>query len=481
MSNRSSDGVYVAGPELYLALKLGATITIVNAVKGKPLELADKSKSHAFRSVVKGFINDRNVAKSVFGEKSVADVLIKMALACIYGKGAQGILEKKTWNAFTENMEAIGGSDITSPVHACITTSGVRACLLAALNQLDELGYTVYSVTTDGFISDAPFDVVQRLNLYDFANLFMRTRMEITGDPSMWQMKHAQKALLNFTTRGNVALNDDSHPVLVDGVPYAGVNAHNNFKTGLPLDSAEDRLALTKTVLSRTGRCYCADKRFASFKEVARRKERKDFYVDEVEKHLSMDFDLKRKPVLASFETIYPLVDGVQYEIANFSTVAYETVAEYMLYKGIGVNLGRNGCLCTLKDWKRFFLKLDDACQCDGSVVKKINNRQTRHVSDMEWSRIMSVVMGHRLGKWSIPFLAEKHPIKEKLDFINSFNDSCRIFSESNWKDCRKASRASQMLPIQHISDLLKSMGAVMLKEEKTMNVVLDAVVSVSA
>ena len=470
VGSRDSEGVYAAGPELYLALKLGATITVVNAVKGIPRKNDDGSFSHSFRSVAKEFVNDRNIAKSVFGEKSLAEMLIKEALNCIYGKDAQGILEKKSWNAFTEQMDLIGGSDITSPVHASVITSGVRACLLAALNELSGLGYKVYSVTTDGFISDAPFDVVQRLNLYDFSEVFTRTRFDLTGDPSMWQMKHSQTSLLNFCTRGNTALNDDSNPVLVDGTPFAGVNAHNGFKTGEELDSAEDRLSMVKTVLSRTGRCHCVDRQFATFREVARREDRKDFYVEEHDRYISMDFDLKRKPVPESFETVYPLVDGTNYEIANFSTRPYENVDEFLRYKSVGENLIRNGCLRTKNDWERFFLKLN------GKPTNIRNSHQTRHVSDISWSRIMTVVMGHRLGRWTIPFLAEKgHTLSEKLDFINSFNRSGRTFTETNWKDCRKASRASQMLPVHVVSELLRSMGVVLTVDDKTLDVVVSA------
>lgn len=462
LGTRESDGVYAAGPELYLALKLGATITIVNAVKGIPRVNTDGSMSHAFRSVAKKFVRDRDIAKRVFGEKSLADTLLKLAFNCIYGKAAQGILEKNSWNAFTEQMEQVGGSDITSPVHASVVTSGVRACLLAAINQLTDMGYRVYSATTDGLISDAPFDVVQRLDLHGFASVFMRTRMDLTGDPSMWQMKHAQTSLLNFTTRGNVGLNDNNHPVVVDGTPYVGVNAHNNYKTGEIVDSAADRLALVKTVLSRTGRCLCSDRRFTTFREVARRVDRKDFYVDEVESHISMDFDLKRKPVQSSFETMYPVVDGVRYEIANFSTIPYETIEEYMRYKNIGINQARNGCLCTRRDWERFYLKLDGRGVDDTS--KRVNRRKTQHVSDVEWSRIMTVVRGHREKKWCIPFLDDKQKsVKEKLLYINSFNKSARIFKEDNWKDCRKPGRTSQMLPLHMVSGLLSDMGAVFL------------------
>ena len=75
------------------------------------------------------------------------------------------------------------------------------------------------------------------------------------------------------------------------------------------------------------------------------------------------------------------------------------------------------------------------------------------------------------------PFICY-HPgetLSEKLDFINSFNRSGRTFTETNWKDCRKASRASQMLPVHVVSELLRSMGVVLTVDDKTLDVVVSA------
>lgn len=452
------DGVYASGPEIYLALKLGAEVTAVRAVQGLYRLDENGFPSHSLQAVVKGFVNDRNLAKKAFGEGSLAEILIKEAMNCVYGKVSQGIKEKKSWNAYSDYMEKIGGSEITSPVHASIITSGVRACLLATMNQLNDKGYRVFSVTTDGFISSAPFDVVKNLDLYGFRNLFESARMEMTGNPEMWQIKHAEKALLNFTTRGNVALNTiEKDPIIIDGVKYGGVCAHNSYVTGIQSDTYEDRLALTKVVLSRTGRCRCNTKSFASFRDVARWDNRKDFFVDTIERNISMDFDLKRKPIFDSFQTVYPVVDGVQYEIANFTTEPYQTIDEFKKYKEAGLSHIKRGCLLTQNDWDTFLLKVV------GKEEKKaVNARQTRHISDIEWSRIVTLVMGHRLGYWSIPYLASKsYSLQEKLAFINSLNKSKKVFDLNNWKNSRKVERVAQMLPFHMIADLLLEADAI--------------------
>ena len=457
-SYENSDGVYACGPEIYLALCLGAEVTAARAVKGKYLLNKDNSVSYSLRAVVKDFINDRNLAKKVFGEGSLPEILMKTAVNSLYGKTAQDIIEKETWDAYRQQMVNIGGSAMTSPAHASIITAGVRACLLAAMNELHSLGYKVYSVTTDGFISDAPERVVTGLGLYGFRSLFETARYALTGNPSMWQLKHAQEKLLNFTTRGNVALNTKDNPVIVSGKAYAGVCAHNSFVTGYMPDSYEDRLYLMKTVLSRTGRCECFNKSFTRFKDVSCPVNRKDFSVTEQKRRISMDYDMKRKPVVYTMTDVYPVLNGNVYEIANFDTEPYETVEEFLKYKKRATSCAASGCLRTVNDWNKYFVLLEKR-----SVDRKSGQRK-RNLSDMEWSRIITLVMGYRFGLWDIPSLSTKNlSLKEKIDFINTLNKSGKKFTKSDWKNCRRPERKSQMLDRKYIVDLLEECCAVII------------------
>lgn len=456
-SYENSDGVYACGPEIYLALCLGAEVTAVRAVKGKYRLNKDNTVSYSLRAVVKDFINDRNLAKKVFGEDSLPETLLKTAVNSLYGKTAQDIIEKETWDAYRQQMVNIGGSAMTSPAHASIITAGVRACLLAAMNELNTLGYRVFSVTTDGFISDAPETVIKNLGLYGFRTLFETARFALTGDPSMWQLKHAQNGLLNFTTRGNVALNTKEDPVIVSGKAYAGVCAHNSFVTGYTPESYDDRLSLTQAVLSRTGRCECTNKSFAGFKEVSSPTNRKDFTVTNKKRKICMDFDVKRKPVVDTMTGVYPVLEGNTYEIANFETAPYESVDEFLSYKKTAISCAASGCLRTVNDWNKFYVLLENR-----STGK--SGQRKRSISDMEWSRIISLVMGYRFGFWDIPYLSDKNRcLNEKISFINGLNKSGKRFNKSDWKNCRRPERKSQMLDKKYIMDLLEESGAVII------------------
>ena len=143
---------------------------------------------------------------------------LKICANSRYGKIAQNIKNKSSWNAYCEKMEKIGASALTSPVHACLITAGVRAILRATMNQLSDLGYKCYSVTTDGFISDAPFEVVENLDLYGFRDIFGEARKRLIGSSKIWEEKHTQSSFLNFSTRGNISQDKN------------GVCAHNGFR-----------------------------------------------------------------------------------------------------------------------------------------------------------------------------------------------------------------------------------------------------------
>lgn len=446
---RDGKGVYASAPELYLALKLGAEIHVNRLFIGNIKTTSDGKPSHCLSAVVKQFVLDRDLAKKLYGKGSVPDLLVKLALVSLYGKTAQDVIDKSTWSAWRSAMVDIGGSAITSPVHACLTTAGVRAVLLATMNQLSDLGYDVFSVTTDGFISNVPEDVLNSLDLFGFSALMQSARTFLVGNPQVWEIKHEQDDLVNLTTRGNASLNDGvgrSHP---------GVLAHNSFVTGEVKNSLADRVAFVTAVLDRMGRVKCVGTSFALFKDMAARgiENRIDFCTTEQERALSMDFDLKRKPIESSFYTAYPVVQGVQKEIACFDTEPYDTISDYERYKKVG-----RGCtvLRTCADWSVFF--------------NRVAGSSSPLVTDVDWSKLVSAVMACRLkvplnflggASVSIPVLdSSRVSVSAKILWLSGFNASKKKFTVSTWKNCRRQDRVSQMLPEALYKDLLLDMLA---------------------
>lgn len=454
------DGVYAAGPYIYLALMLGAKVWCERGYFLNTLYRDNYSKeSRSLAAAIKQLVVDRDAAKKICGKGSLEELILKVMVNAIYGKNAQNVVDKTTWSAFHDCMESLGCSAITNPISATMTTSIVQCLLIAAQNQLHELGYFACSVTTDGFISDCPLEVLESLDLYGFKRFVEMARIYLSDDPKLWERKHAQDDLINFTTRGNVSLhwyakdafgapicdsNGDiiGNPMMINGKSYEGVCAHNSTKSGFISDCYDDRLWLMKQVLSRTGTVDWVNQKWTPTKDLVHGK---TFIVTDTTVHTRMDYDLKRKPDRKSFYTDYPVVDGVEYEIAHFDTVPYENVDEFRTYRK---KRDLMKVLRTMADWDKFFAKVD----ADGSGVYI--------TADKDWTVLLSCIIGYRAGRWDIPALsAPGMTVKEKCEWINSHNDSPnKSFKESDWKNCRRPERQVNMLPMSMIQKKLEEL-----------------------
>ena len=440
-SSDGIDGVYACGPELFLALKLGAKVYVDRGYILNSIITLDTGKiSYSLQTAVKQLVEDRNNAKANCGKGSIEELILKIMVNSGYGKNAQNVIQKTSWTAYSNSMEDLGCSSITNPVSACMTTSIVRAELLAAQNQCDSLGYITCSVTTDGFISDVPENTLKSLDLFGLRPFLEQARLFLTSgkDAEIWEIKHCQNDLINFTTRGNVSLHCKKNPMLFNGKEYEGVCAHNSTKSGYPSDSYEDRLWLMTQVLKRTGTVDYQNSEWTSFKELV---QGKDFVVKKTTKHIRMDFDMKRKPDRDSFYTSTVTIEGETYQIANFTTVPFRTIAEFKEYRQRKATVS---CLRTMDDWNMFWFKTD---------AKSTNAK----VKNIDWAILNSCIMGHRAGFWTIPKLDELQG-SERDAWINSHNTSTKIWKPNDWKNAGRNSRQANMLPREMLEEKLQEL-----------------------
>ncbi|GEB21966.1 hypothetical protein [Brevibacterium aurantiacum] len=433
---RTSEGVagtWVCGPELWLTL--GAEVHCQIGYLGRELR-QDGEPSLSLRHGVKHLIDDRNAAKALFGKGSLEEQTLKTGVNSIYGKTAQDVAEQRSWDARAQEMDNVGGSAVSSPYHAAMTTSLVRAQLLATMNQLVERGGHVYSVTTDGFITDFTVDEVAALDLYGLDEVLSESRSALTGDPGIWEAKHAQNDLVNFTTRGNVSLD------------LGGVCAHNGLKApkGIVPDSIEDRELLLVSVVTREGRVPNGYTSFPSFQELSRTEDRKDFIPSRVERSVSLDYDLKRKPVMSSMNPeMVPLPDGSTEEMATFTTEPWERVEDCLRARQIAREMAQTGCLRTIAEWRDWDLKY--------------THGKGRRLVTPQRTVLMSIVMAHRQGVVVIPTLADRSlSIAERLAWLDEWG--LGTVSRGDWDNARRPERASQMLPIDVLDPYLARMAS---------------------
>lgn len=408
----SSRGVWATGPEVWLALTLGASVTCQIGHFAR-VRMDGEEPSRLLRGAYKQLLDDRARAKHEFGSKSFEQGVLKLMSNSPYGKLAQGVLGQRGWDAWAQERDDVGGSAITSPYHATMTTSLVRAVLMATLNQLHDLGYSTPSCTTDGFITNAPLDVVDGLDLFGLAELWRDSREALTGSRRMWERKHHQCDLLNITTRANFSRE-----------PH-GVLAHGGYKLpeGIEEDSQEDRDLMWRLMVTRESALTVTMKVFQSVPELTRNENRLDFGPKVVTRQLTIEFDRKRRPVREGMTAHLIEVDGRVYEVAHVHTVPWENVEEAMLGRSVDKGLKyrddefgdyvwkRSPVRRTRAQWEDYFDRLDVVLDEDGQIAEA---ERLDRISK-------GIVIAQRQGVIDIPWLSSTLPLDERLDAFEAF------------------------------------------------------------
>lgn len=426
--------VYMAGPDMYLALRLGAKINVFRGFTCQML-LKDGKPSQCLAHAVSTLVQDRMRAKIEYRDNPLIEKSLKTMVNSCYGKTAQNVSPKTRYNARIMDREDAEPSTVTSPYHATYTTALVRCMLIGCINQLQDMGYRVYSVTTDGFITNAPTDVIRSLDAYGFAQIFQNGRYilnqtrESCEANQVWEPKHYNNVFLNITTRGNVAVNDE------------GVLAHNSYVTGEVKDSRADRDAYIIAVLSREGRLRCPTKVWTEFSEIVERKH--DFHVTETIRQLSMNFDYKRCPVLESAvdtHVHYDSMDGHYHAdtvIAEFDTRPFNNIEEFLNYR---TTMQHEDCVKTTSDLRR--VKVKSTTKTRGYIGKNLDRKI-----------LLSILMGYRSGIYQIPAL-DGLKQSQVISEVNSWGIS--QITVNDWKNCSRKKRQENMLDPDIIDETLQ-------------------------
>lgn len=437
---RHGRNVYMCGPDMYLAMKLGAKITICRGFTCEIL-MRNGAESKCLCDAVKTLVRDRAKAKIEFKDFDLIEKCLKTMVNSCYGKVAQNVSPKTRYSARKLGRVDSEPSAVTSPYHAAYITALVRCMLIACINQLVCNGYNVYSVTTDGFITNAPEDVVRSLDAFGFTDVFQEARYALNDtcddipDNHVWEPKHTNDALLNITTRGNVATN------------AGGVLAHNSYTTGEEKDSPADRDKFITDVLTRTGRLECSTTVWSQFSDIVEKKH--GFNVTESERHLSMNFDYKRCPVTESAIDVsvhYEQINGkgcVDTTIANFNTRPFNDVEEFLNYRTVMEN---EDCVKVCADLDRV-------------KVKAITKTSNCYIGkDLNRAILISILRGYRAGIYDIPAL---NGLKQAtaVKIINSWDIS--PITINDWKNCSRSSRQSKLLPRDIVDEMLHRILAI--------------------
>lgn len=307
-TSEGTSGNYVTLPEAVLALRLGARIHAIRFVIPAVYE-----RDGVLLAAYKGLIEQRARDAKTYGKKSPQELGDKLMNNAGYGKHGQDVSPKTVRSLRSLEMEDRGTSQVTNPVVAAMSTALPRVLLLAAANQLHSLGYHVYSETTDGFISDAPADVLAALDLFGFADRmrYVRAYYSDGTDAKIWEIKHTQHRLLNQTTRLNI------------GFEEGGVLARGGFKGYKPLPgekdvSGERREQFAHDVVTRDAPLGYVSRDWVSPADMLDYDE--DMHVYEGRHAANPNFDMKRSPDLDTMHDIEFACAGDVVRVANYET-----------------------------------------------------------------------------------------------------------------------------------------------------------------
>lgn len=297
-----------AAPELFLAQRLGAKLRFRRGV------LVPTSRDNrVFQDFIKTSIQER----SQHPKGSFDNLFWKEVGNSTYGKTAQGLREKRVYDLHDDDMKALPPSKITQPYFASFITSYTRAVLGEILNGFSP-NVQVFSVTTDGFLSDASDEEIAKATSGELFQSFADARRQLDQNSEPLEVKHTVRQPVGWRTRGCATL-----------IPGEGKNGivlqKGGIKTNPFNDPAEENRETVRLFLNRKPDDKIHYKSGVGIKDMLRNDT--DFVFRSVTKRLSMEFDWKRTPVNEREVSIK--VEGKQYYHLSFDTKPIANVSAF--------------------------------------------------------------------------------------------------------------------------------------------------------
>jgi hypothetical protein len=209
-------------------------------------------------------------------------------------------------------------SPITQPFFASFITSYTRAVLGEILNSFPKR-VSVFSVTTDGFLSTATKQDIVRASRNPLYKSFRKARKSLVNDDEALEAKHRIKQPIGWRTRGSATLkkgegNNDNIVLQKGGI-----------KTYFLFDDEQENSYIVDLFLNRTPDQKIDYTVGVGLKDMVRYGA--DFVDRSVTKRLSMEFDWKRKPIDAKEVSIK--FEGREYTHLSFDTGPLDNFDEF--------------------------------------------------------------------------------------------------------------------------------------------------------
>lgn len=324
---------FASAPELYLAMRLKCELKVIQG-----LHVPVDETHHPFHGFIKHTVTMRKQQRDIHGKGSMNEIFWKEVTNSVYGKVAQGLGFKRRYDLRQRGGRDLEPSKVTQPYYAAHITSYIRATLGEIMNLIPK-GKCVFSVTTDGFITNVGGEEIESCCSGRLMSDFSQMVRDIRGDSSL-EVKHRVDQLIGWKTRGQATLK--SHP----GSPI--VLAKGGIQAPPELDSVEeDNDWIVHLFLNRRSDYVLLNSRPVGIRDMVDSGEAEfdlDFTFLKTSKLLNMEFDWKRCPS-NPFQ-----VDG--YSQVSFNTVPWKNVVQLEKFRDLHYSkgfLGGDRCVYMIK------------------------------------------------------------------------------------------------------------------------------------
>ena len=311
---------YCSTPELQLARNLGCEIKIRHGIV-----IPTDPQCPVFLPYIKDSIEKRTNAPT-----KLENAFWKEVTNSCYGKTAQGLRNKRAFNLRTKKTQEINESDITNPYYASYITSLVRAVVGEIINAIPK-DKMIFSVTTDGFITNASDSEMVTAQTGPLSKLFAKAREALTGKADILTEKHYISQVLGWRTRGQATLkagDKDGTPNII--LAKAGIQPPPGYKEAEEQNDYILQLFFGRqsdSTVNVDTQTTLRDLIFYDADLVGKKSVRK----------LNMEYDFKRKPVscVQAVGSVDGLSGKLDYQHLAWSTAPWSDVKQFKDFRGI--------------------------------------------------------------------------------------------------------------------------------------------------
>ena len=316
---------YCSAPEIALAMRLGCDFKIRHGII-----IPQDDNNKIFFPFLQKTIQHRMDAKT-----DLEKAFWKEITNSSYGKTAQGLRRKRVFNIQKEANQQLPESQITNPYYASFITSFVRACVGEIINSIPK-DKMVFSVTTDGFITDASDEEIRKASEGTLSSHFANSRLNLSCKSEVVSKKHKVRQVLGWKTRGQATLipaigdeKDKTNYVLAK----AGIQP-----PPLTREVYEQNEYIVDLFFKRTGDTDVSVDVHTSLRDMIL------YHADLVNKtstrRLNMEYDFKRRPISVADKAIE--FNGKIHSHLVFNTKAWDSAEEFKSFRGMFDNYRKN-------------------------------------------------------------------------------------------------------------------------------------------